>query len=109
VPTTKGQIIMTNKYNGWTNYATWRVHLEIFDGLSPYDFNKGDAYDLGQDLKAYAHDLIEADTKENTIAQSYALAFLDDVNWREIAQAMKDAYDDCDETDDCDDETSEAA
>ena len=23
----------TEKYNGWTNYATWRVNLEIFDGL----------------------------------------------------------------------------
>ena len=21
------------KYNGWTNYATWRVNLEIFDGM----------------------------------------------------------------------------
>jgi hypothetical protein len=21
-------------YNGWTNYATWRIHLEIFDGMS---------------------------------------------------------------------------
>ena len=20
-------------YNGWTNYATWRINLEIFDGL----------------------------------------------------------------------------
>ena len=20
-------------YNGWTNYATWRVNLEIFDGM----------------------------------------------------------------------------
>ena len=20
------------KYNGWTNYATWRVNLEFFDG-----------------------------------------------------------------------------
>jgi hypothetical protein len=20
------------KYNGWTNYATWRVNLEIIDG-----------------------------------------------------------------------------
>jgi hypothetical protein len=24
-------------YNGWTNYATWRVNLEVFDGLDPYD------------------------------------------------------------------------
>ena len=21
-----------NTYNGWSNYATWRVNLEIFDG-----------------------------------------------------------------------------
>ena len=21
-----------NKYNGWTNYATWRINLEMFDG-----------------------------------------------------------------------------
>ena len=23
-----------NTYNGWTNYATWRVNLEMFDGFS---------------------------------------------------------------------------
>ena len=23
---------MSEKYNGWSNYATWRIHLEIFDG-----------------------------------------------------------------------------
>ena len=21
-----------SEYNGWTNYATWRVNLEMFDG-----------------------------------------------------------------------------
>lgn len=26
-------------YNGWTNYATWRVNLEMFDGMSPRDFD----------------------------------------------------------------------
>jgi hypothetical protein len=28
---------MTNdtKYNGWTNYATWRVNLEMVDGYDP--------------------------------------------------------------------------
>ena len=24
------------RYNGWTNYATWRVNLEIIDG--DYDY-----------------------------------------------------------------------
>lgn len=87
---------MTN-YNGWTNYATWRVNLEIFDGMSPYDFNKSDAYELGQDLKSYAEEIIGTGC-DNTLALDYALAFLDDVNWREIAQSMKDAYDDNNET-----------
>ena len=27
-----------SKYNGWTNYATWRIDLEIFDGS--YDSKK---------------------------------------------------------------------
>ena len=22
------------KYNGWTNYATWRVNLELIDGIN---------------------------------------------------------------------------
>jgi hypothetical protein len=26
------------KYNGWTNYATWRVNLEIFDGIDLMDY-----------------------------------------------------------------------
>jgi len=25
---------MTDSYNGWTNYATWRVNLEMFDGAT---------------------------------------------------------------------------
>ena len=23
------------KYNGWANYETWRVNLELFDGYDP--------------------------------------------------------------------------
>ena len=30
---TKAKYMKDQKYNGWTNYATWRVNLEIFDGL----------------------------------------------------------------------------
>jgi hypothetical protein len=26
------------KYNGWTNYATWRVNLEMFDGANWNDY-----------------------------------------------------------------------
>ncbi len=29
---------MTEQYNGWANYETWRVNLEMLDGMTPEDF-----------------------------------------------------------------------
>jgi hypothetical protein len=85
-----------NTYNGWTNYATWRVNLEIFDGIDPREmgwcdlsiFNK---YDLAPVLKDYAEEIISVDCKEG-LAMSYALAFISEVNFREIADMMIEAY-----------------
>jgi hypothetical protein len=82
-----------NRYNGWTNYATWRVNLEIFDGFDPREYWGGaidsDAYDLGDFLKGHVEELIEQTSGEG-LARDYALAFLSDVNWREIAEHMLD-------------------
>lgn len=69
-------------YNGWTNYETWRVNLEMFDGTEPRSCI--DAYHLGQEFKAYAEEAIEQSSAPG-LARDYALAFLSDVNWREIA------------------------
>ena len=83
-------------YNGWTNYATWRINLEIFDGISLDDFDgiedKVDpnlvcAYTLGEALKERAEYYIEC-SSDKGIARDYALAFLSDVNWHEIAEHM---------------------
>lgn len=79
-------------YNGWTNYATWRVNLEVFDGFDPSDyfsaFNPDDIYGLGESLKEYAEQvLFECSTVEG-LARDYALAFLSDVNWQEIAKHL---------------------
>lgn len=83
-------------YNGWTNYATWRVNLEMIDGLDPSDLmiDETDPYYLGQYLKEWCMDALEAETngKDLSLVMSYAMAFLADVNWREIAQHMIDAY-----------------
>lgn len=38
-------------YNGWTNYPTWRVNLEMFDGYDGASGNNLEAYDLGQSLR----------------------------------------------------------
>jgi hypothetical protein len=82
-----------NKYNGWTNYETWRVNLEIFDGFDPFDNFSDDQANmmdwLADALKEYAETLIyEAGGGDGNIAVDYALAFLQAVNWREIAQHM---------------------
>ena len=80
------------KYNGWTNYATWRVNLEMFDGANWNDYYIGsfpEPYDLGLALKEHTQDLIyEAGGGDGNIAVDYALAFLSDVNWYEIAEHM---------------------
>lgn len=80
---------MTEKYNGWTNYATWRVRLEMFDydGASDNDL---DAYDLGQHLREMAEETISEQAEG--LAESYALAFLAEVNWYEIAERMIEDY-----------------
>jgi hypothetical protein len=83
------------KYNGWTNYATWRVNLEIFDGLE-----QSEVFDLSFPLEQLRHVLqdyvqghiYEAGGGDGNIAVDYALAFLSDVNWYEIAKHMIEDY-----------------
>jgi hypothetical protein len=92
---------MSTSYNGWANYATWRVNLEMFDGQSPRDImgrRPHDFYELADALQSQAYELIEMDGKG--LALDYALAFLSDVNWQEIAKhQMADYADDETETD----------
>jgi hypothetical protein len=86
--------MQNNTYNGWTNYETWRVNLEIFDGLSPRDI-AGDGYDtpseLAPTLQAYAEDLIFIDCNEG-LARNYAVAFMSEVNWNEVAEHLIENY-----------------
>jgi hypothetical protein len=80
---------MTNQtYNGWTNYATWRVNLEMFDG-SEGTWTADSARDFVED--------VIIDSTPDGIARDYALAFISDVNWHEIA-AHYEAEQEDDET-----------
>jgi len=78
------------KYNGWTNYATWRVNLEMFDGGDFASDNDLDAYDLGDSLREMAYDTLSE--SGSGLVLDYALAFLSDVNWPEIARGMIEDY-----------------
>ena len=76
------------KYNGFTNYATWRVTLEVFDRQDHADTWNGyaDAYSLSKALKEYVKETLIEDMTPDGLAKDYALAFLGDVNWYEIAE-----------------------
>ena len=82
----------TNTYNGWTNYATWRVNLELIDdmqdketffGISEYT----EAYQLAKYIEQYVEECLSNDMP-NELTLSYAMAFVSDVNYYEIAQHL---------------------
>lgn len=74
-------------YNGWHNYATWRIALEWFDNFNP-DENETDVYDLSKTLEAYVTETLEEMTVQSTLVLDYALSFVSDVNWYEIAEHL---------------------
>jgi len=84
-----------NRYNGWTNYATWRVNLEIFDEIdSRYltrEVGTADAYTLSKRCQEFATNIVTEDDSLEGLAIDYARAFLSEVNWYEIAQHMIEA------------------
>lgn len=80
-------------YNGWANYATWRVNLEIIDGMTIADFggsSRSTVLDVYLNVREYVEELIESTTQEG-LGRDYALAFVSDVDWREITEHLIDA------------------
>jgi hypothetical protein len=82
-------------YNGWSNYETWRINLEIFDGVTLEDMNtvEVDPYNLKDYLQEYAEEIVFLDSHignktPSSLMEDYARAFLSDVNWYEIAEHM---------------------
>lgn len=81
-----------NTYNGWTNYATWRVNLEMIDGSDwSSQIDSTDVYKLSKRVQAWAEEYIEESALPG-LARDYALAFLNDVNWYEIADHLVTDY-----------------
>ena len=76
-------------YNGWHNYATWRIALEWFDDFNPNKYET-DVYQLSQQLRQYVEETLEQTSVQSQIVLDYALAFTSEVNWYEIAQHLID-------------------
>ena len=107
------------KYNGWCNYATWRVNLELIDENQNYWFSVID--DLKKESESITYivrrkaeiinqlmDNIKDDVEDTILnnintkrgddiscnfAYNYALAFVSDVSYYEIAEALVDGHD----------------
>ena len=90
-------------YNGWSNYATWRINLEIFDGmdldLDGYfvDGAEPDAYILKDELQEIVEEGVFAEhrfdeRRPSSLMEDYARAFLSEVNYYEIAQHLLRDY-----------------
>jgi len=67
-------------YNGWTNYETWKTHLEILDG-----HGWADADTLQEIVEDYLHDGIDNPTVSHLIEM-----FVSEVNFEEISEHLKD-------------------
>lgn len=82
---------MNKEYNGWTNYATWRVNLEILGDIEFEDIVSVD------DLKEIVEDCVFNNTVEkDCLAADYARAFIQQVNFYEIAQGINEELDEQD-------------
>lgn len=73
------------KYNGWTNYETWRIALEVFDGYESEDTN---LESLEESLRSIAEEVILSSVEQNTVAHGLLVSFLSEVNFREIAENL---------------------
>jgi len=71
-----------NKFHGWTNYATWRVNLEI---LNDIDF---DDQVTPTSLQEIVEDIVFANETAKGLIEDYARAFINQVNFYEIADEI---------------------
>jgi len=79
-----------DKYNGWTNYATWRVNLELVGDMNAENFGitRENAYHAHEIIKEYVEQA--TDEYPDGFVKDYCMAFLSDVDWRDIARHLVD-------------------
>ena len=84
------------EYNGWSNYATWRVNLELVSDLEEDYFGQPDDIgDLASMIEEYVDEILDSASASNTILHDYANAFVSGVDWYEIAKNFSDDNDSC--------------
>jgi len=84
------------KYQGWTNYETWVVNLWLTNYSGTYDAilesvrdNAAD-HDAGEAIKEFVEELNPLNDKEPSLFTDLMNGALSEVNWREIAQSLRE-------------------
>jgi hypothetical protein len=95
------------KYNGWTNWETWKANLELFDDVVPQDLDEEilECYNKGKwskdDLMAVSDAFAEILERgavdmyneiEDPFLASLFDSFIAEVNFEEIAENKIDDY-----------------
>ena len=79
-----------SQYNGWTNYATWRINLEI---IQDTEFKEKVSADTVKDIIEEAI-FVNFDTCDTPrLIEDYARAFVSQVNFYEIAKSINEEID----------------
>lgn len=84
-------------YNGWKNYATWRINLEIVGDQDFHDVydEKPEEHELADYIKDTTTEFVSGeDYDAEHLTTQYALAFLDTVDWQEIAEHILSDWED---------------
>ena len=82
-----------SKYNGWSNYATWRINLEFFDGCQGRDLDsKWERLSLEEQVQVAAEELNDfvRENTSNSWVRAWVEVFLADVNFYEIVQHIEE-------------------
>jgi len=69
------------KFNGWTNYETWKTNLDLFDG---YEFDSKDVEGIKQEIEEILGSM--QDSMDNPFIRDIFDDFLSKINIEEIAE-----------------------
>ena len=79
--------MIKNDYNGWTNKQTWNINLtynEVFTTMCQ-DQEYDDVEHLANSFESLVDELEFTGLREGSLAHQAVGEYLDQVNWREIA------------------------
>ena len=84
---------MSEKHNGWSNYATWRINLEIIDGIEiETKMCAATIQEIVEDVVFSQYELGNG----SHLVEDYARSFISQVNFYKIAESINEELDEQD-------------